>query len=555
MVLEAESGSLNSASVIADNSASGGSYLQFNQSSSGGACPAGQVGTPPNCLPANQVLGVNAGSVIRPFDKKIKGISLANWTFGRNWGKPFVGQVQGLRQAVQAIDPGIIRYAGGLWANYVGFDRNRTQLTPYTEWSSGGQTYYFNYGTDELADLDAFAKSVNADVMIQVNVSNNNPAMWADLVRYAQERGFTSFKYYELGNELDLEVFNGNSSGISSQVYAQRVAAYQTAMLAVNPGIKIVGGVPAAATDVFRTSFQGGGNQISQYITLGLPASRTAGRDWDAASIHWYQTSDSVSPEDVFHWSWNIPPSSQDWWRVSYSRDWSGKVGPWIRSNVLNNYPSTQLGISELGVNSSDNITTNANHIAALWYSDVLGRFAYSGIDWITQWNSYAAEGEYFSLLYPNNDQTTTPTIHARPSYYAYLMYQAYFGDQLVESSSFNEGNISIWASRDSDDPGKLKLRITNLTGSAITTPIALNGFTASGGQAYTLASTNPLDQSSTSARSAAPTTINGAKINAMNVAGSLAAIQPTPVTANGTSFSYTVPAYSSVAIVLGGSF
>lgn len=134
-------------------------------------------------------------------------------------------------------------------------------------------------------------------------------------------------------------------------------------------------------------------------------------------------------------------------------------------------------------------------------------------------------------------------------------MYNKYFGDQMVQSASFDNTKITVWASKDTSDPGKLKLRITNFTAASITAPIVLNGFTSTSGQAYTLSSTNPLDISAVSATSSAPTTINGVKINGANVASSLASIQPTAVVANGTSFNYSVPAYSSVAIILSGTF
>ncbi len=89
----------------------------------------------------------------------MKGIGLANWIFTKTgWGKPYVGQVQGLPQAINAIDPGLIRYAG--------------------------------------------------------------------------KKGFTSFKYYELSNEMDLETFTSSADALTPAVYASRLAAYQGAMLA-----------------------------------------------------------------------------------------------------------------------------------------------------------------------------------------------------------------------------------------------------------------------------------------------------------------------------------
>jgi len=93
------------------------------------------------------------------------------------------------------------------------------------------------------------------------------------------------------------------------------------------------------------------------------------------------------------------------------------------------------------------------------------------------------------------------------------------------------------------------------VTGTALTVPINMTGFSATSGGAYTLSSTNPLDTSNSSPLSGAPEAINGVKINGNSVATSLASITPTTVNASGNSFNYTVPAYSSVAIVLSGTF
>lgn len=498
------------------------------------------------------VLTVDPSVAGPPFNTAMKGIALGNWTFTKNWNKPFIGEVVGLSQAVRAIDPGIIRYAGGLWANSVGFDRNSTQLTAYTEWTKNGNTYYFSYGTDELASLDAFAKSVNAEVMIQVNISSDDPAMWADLVRYAKERNLTSLRYYEFGNELDLETAKKEGTALEPKEYARRVVAYQAAMLAADPTIKLVGGVPATASDVIRNNWTTGGTDVSAYITSALAATRSAGRDLDFVSYHWYQTdSGSGGAEDVLQWSFDIPKDDKDFWKSAYSRSWSGLVAPWVATKALKDFPQVRQGISELGINSADDRITNSNHVGALWYSDVLGRLASTGVEWATQWDSYASPSEDFALIAPDSDQTTTPDLRLRPAYYAYLMYNEYFGDRLVKSTSPDEGRLSIWASTDTDDPGSLKLRVTNLTADAITVPITLGSFDAAAGGAYELTSKDPLDLSDDSNDASASTTINGVTLDGNNVAASVAKVQPKPVTVNGNTFTYTFPAYSSVAIVL----
>lgn len=73
------------------------------------------------------VLSVNTAQNINPFSKQMLGMGMVNWEHA--WGKPFPNEVPGLAQAMKEEGVGLIRYAGGLWANDVGFDRVN-QRTP-----------------------------------------------------------------------------------------------------------------------------------------------------------------------------------------------------------------------------------------------------------------------------------------------------------------------------------------------------------------------------------------------------------------------------------------
>jgi hypothetical protein len=291
---------------------------------------------------------------------------------------------------------------------------------------------------------------------------------------------------------------------------------------------------------------------VSAYITTALAAARTAGRDLDSVSYHWYQSdSGSTGANDVVQWGFGIPATSDDFWKMSYGRAWSGLVAPWVANRALADFPKVRQGISELGPNSDGNKMMNSNHLGALWYSDVLGRLASTGVDWATQWDTYASAAESFALINPDNDQSATPKLQLRPGYYAFFMYEQWFGDQLVQATSPDESRLSIWASTDTKDPGSLKLRITNFTADAITVPIALGSFAPTAGEAYELTSTRPLDVSPESTVGSAWTTLNGSTLDGNDVAGSAAKVQPKPVDVTGSTFTYTFPAYSTVAIVL----
>ncbi|MEI6533535.1 MAG: hypothetical protein WCO06_06915 [Candidatus Roizmanbacteria bacterium] len=495
-------------------------------------------------------LQVNTNKTIRPYTSKMNGQGFVNWE--HSWGKPYLNSVPGLAQAMKEAKVGIIRYAGGLWANSVGWDRT-TQKTPYTTWSKNGNTYYFHYGTDEVNSVAEFANTIGADVIVQVDISRNDPSMWADMVKYVNKEGRKDatgkayyFKYWELGNELDFDKDNL----MTPTTYATRFKAYQSAMLAVDPTIKIT--ASAVSTTITET---GTNTQLNGFVTQPPITARANGSELGALTYHWYQGCGTSLISDVMQYQKfnGTTPIDSLSYENRLSRYWGDMMPRRIRSEVLTSYPTVELGITESNFDACNfDSILNGNHINAVRTADLLGRLAYSGIDFVTWYTAYGTQG--YSLFYPDNDQTPT-RISIRPRYYAHMMYAQYFGDIMVESLSYKNDDISIWASRDSKDPSKLKLMITNLTGQSINTPVSLTGFSATSGNAYEMSSTNPTDMSSTSNTTSATTTINKVKIDGMNVAKSILAIQPKVVAVTGSSFSYSFPAYSTTAIVLTGSF
>ncbi len=486
-------------------------------------------------------LTINVTKPVNPFSNKMLGMALVNWEHAYN--KPFPNSVPGLAAAFKEARVGMIRYAGGLWANSVGWDRVN-QRTPYTTWTKNGNTYYFHYGTNEIDNLGAFAKATGADVMIQVNISNNDPAMWADMVRYTNVDHNYGFKYWEFGNELDTATDNK----IDTATYVARMKTYIDAMKAVDPSIQIVAGVPATAHDAARLGYSDSVTALSQFLTLTAPAVSTGGKKADALSYHWYQACNSSSFADMFLYEFSGTATNS--WRNAYSRKWSEIIPSRVQNEIINaNANIKAQGITELNFDACnyDNVL-NGNHLNAIWFTDIIGRLAYNGLDFVTWYTGYGDQG--YSVLYADNANAPTKIL-TRPSYYAVIMYAKYFGDQMVTTTTYDPTKISIWASTDSKDPGKLKIMVTNLSSAAISAPIAITGFNGTTADVYTMKSTNPTDTSGTSNKDNAPTTINGVKINAMNVATSIATITPAKLTINGSTFTYNFPAYSTTAIIV----
>jgi hypothetical protein len=142
-------------------------------------------------------------------------------------------------------------------------------------------------------------------------------------------------------------------------------------------------------------------------------------------------------------------------------------------------------------------------------------------------------------------------TVYLRPAYYTLFLYGNYFGDQLVASASSDEAEISIWASTDSQDPGTLKLIVTNISGSSATPTINIAGFSPSSGSKFVLSNPNPLNMTDQSNSQNHGTTINGVKLDAASITDAVNQIQGVPVTVQGNSLVETFAPYSVTAIIL----
>ncbi len=504
----------------------------------------------------SQSLYVNAAAPVGTFSGKMLGVAFVNWEHA--WNKPYVNEVPGLVAAMKEAKVGIIRYAGGNWANYVGFDPTKKAPQAYTDWLHKDMTYSFNYGTEEIASVQRAAQALNADVIVQVNISNNDPDMWASMVQ------FTNFgndpvtgqpkypiKYWELGNELDIACNGGDSKVcVNPTDYSNRAVAYQKAMLAIDPSIKFLGAGQASAVQQIGTN-----SLLSSYFIAPFEATKSAGHTMDGATYHWYMQCGSNTLADILRYRYynadGSPLNPPTLWNNAYSRSWADVIPAAIKSQVVSKYPNTVTGITELNFNACNyDSVFNGNHINALWLSDVIGRLAYNGLDFSTVYTGYGTQG--YSLFYPDNDNAPTK-IFARPSYYAFLMYAKYFGDQIVQSTSYKNDDISIWASKSSTDNDKLFLRVTNMTASAITVPVVTDNYTSASGMVYTMKSDNPTSTDAVSNTYGATTKINGVKVDAMNASSTFNTIQPIPLAVNGNSFTYTFPAYTSTAIVLSG--
>ncbi|MDY6834857.1 MAG: Ig-like domain-containing protein [Chloroflexota bacterium] len=493
-------------------------------------------------------LSVDAEVSIYPFNSMMRGSALVNWM--HSWNRPFPGEIEGLVELTKVLNPGIMRYGGGLWVNGVGFDRSNSHRSgdawTYVDPDTGDE-YWYNHclRADEIDSFVSFCEQVGAEPLIQVNLASSsdghsNPKMWADLVRYCNVDNDYDVKYWEPGNEWDY------AGILDENEYAQRFVTYQDAMLEVDPTIQFMGPVSAG----FHTD----------WFDPLLSATHDAGHDLDVLDWHWYQllnySGDSRhnAPENLFKYD---DSGEADWLR-RYRRVYAEDMMNVVKNDYLPGYPNMFTALTELGTGVGQDAPMQSDFAAALWLADMLGRFSYNGLDICTTWDLY--DVTYWGHTYPD-DSMYPDDVYVRPIYYTKLMYGQYFGDQMVESSTSDpEKMLTIWASTDVDEPDTLKLMVTNLNENSCYGVINVDGFDLQGGEYYRLTNPDPLSGYSPSFGTVPNQdlmpNVNGYQIEPSHTADTIiASIPPMDISVIGSSFEHYFPAHSVTSIILEGTY
>lgn len=146
--------------------------------------------------------------------------------------------------------------------------------------------------------------------------------------------------------------------------------------------------------------------------------------------------------------------------------DWRNvRLIPRMKSLINTYYPGTKLSITEYNWGGLESMN------GALAQADVLGIIGREGLDFATLWN------------YPNTgDGLGYEKFETQPGAYAFRIYRNYdgngssFGDISVQSASTNQDQLSIYASRRSQD-GALTLMVINKTAQTRTSTLRLSNF------------------------------------------------------------------------------
>jgi glycosyl hydrolase family 44/Big-like domain-containing protein len=188
-------------------------------------------------------------------------------------------------------------------------------------------------------------------------------------------------------------------------------------------------------------------------------------------------------------------------WVEQYYFDGPMQLLPRFENWIQTYYPGTKLSISEYSFSSGTNPLVDA-----LTEADVLGIYGRQGLDFANFWTV---------------PQPTDPVAYSFRLYRNYDGAGGQFGDTSVNSTSSDQGQLSVYGALRSSD-GALTVVAINKTTSAIQTTLALANFNSSGSAAvYTYSNANLMQI----------------------VAG-------TPVSVASNAVSYNFPAYSATVFV-----
>lgn len=197
----------------------------------------------------------------------------------------------------------------------------------------------------------------------------------------------------------------------------------------------------------------------------------------DYLDVHWYpQNGEYQNPAGDAALQATRLESVRSLWDPSYpDRFWKNpdygmpdggvvKLIPRLREMVAQNYPGTKIAISEYSWGA------HADLNGALAQADILGVFGREGVDLATLFDGrYETEASKFA---PD-----------RPSAYAFRIYRNYdgqggrFGNTSVQAASSDQATVAIYAAQRASD-GALTLMVLNKTKGALSSRVALSGFT-----------------------------------------------------------------------------
>jgi hypothetical protein len=337
----------------------------------------------------------------------------------------------------------------------------------------------------------AWCRSVGAEPLIQINAMGWAPSDKpgnpmencmtekdaAHLVTYLNGIKKLGVKYFEIDNEFDLwgithrDVWK--SGAVTGKEYADIFIRYSVAMkkaqgaISKSEDIKILGPVNCIAWNGWKTlaNFDDDGEFDSfppYFLKVCAEYERTHGmRILDIYSFHFYSSYRPDYNDGKRFIPEGLPAmleSVQVWWNQEYvnrydqaiprGKTWA--VIPQYRKWIAENYPGTELAITEFNLDAASQIIYEPG-LREIWQADLYGIMAKYGVDYALQ----------FSL---NSDDLPMGMINqyddVNPGYWIYRMYSGNFTGTVVQSGSDRPEILNVYSCI--QDSGNLVIMVVN---------------------------------------------------------------------------------------------
>jgi hypothetical protein len=383
------------------------------------------------------------------------------------WRSKFFLQNPRWKALVSHMGLGLLRFPGG--QERVRYDGNQSASgTPETDTLvvAPDQPYEFRISGEDIASYIALCQDLGIAAEPEVNITVDDPAMWADMVSQVVDDLHYDLKYLAIGNEPDIDSVNGNWPYLGADGttvderranalahYTARYLSYRTAIEAVKPGLIHAFGELGG--------WSPGGLDANLDAILGGLGDRQPG----AVAGHWYM---------LGHWGALQPPSDPQYPAIGHlvvtgnginNIGYLAQIASTMRDRAsAHGLANPKIFIGEFGTSWSAtpaDAEMSDRLAAALFNAEAQETGKAAGIDTM-EWfglSDPASFAPWVPSLIEVDDATDTP--RPRPQYYVYLMYKYLYGNETVAVPDGRQPDWSIYAARGG---GKSFLLLINRT-------------------------------------------------------------------------------------------
>ena len=299
------------------------------------------------------------------------------------------------------------RFTDGAWAiDYSGYGPS------FVVWGHQSPSGPFHGLCDAKEMHEYIGRTLRAKAFVTVNAGTGSPAMAAEWVRWANRTQGYGVTYWEVGNELEGAWSPGhvmrNGQPMDGAAYAERFAAFASAMKAEDPAIKVGGAASAQALSGFsRDMLEHAGDYV------------------DFVSFHHYPTTKSVVGDHAFFGTVGTLESI-----VQTYRDW-------IRQHQPKRAHAIELGITEWNAKLPEDRQTGSL-ASGLWSCMFYGEMFKTGVDFAHHWDLFSQTRTGGHGMFHCGEGRIVP----KSQYWAAWLWSGHMDDTLVSTKVTGEDKL-----------------------------------------------------------------------------------------------------------------